>query len=100
MTFSFKFLKIAVLLNAGEQPLPKVDCYILFMINEHHLLWTRSFVALRIYFLFKINFWCNEETDTCFNVEYVLLGRNFDLLGCYLVVTACYLIMITTGYCL
>ena len=38
MTFSFKFLKIAVLLNAGEQPLPKVDCYILFMINEHHLL--------------------------------------------------------------
>ena len=38
MTFSFKFFKIAILLNAGEQSLPKVAYYILFMINEYHLL--------------------------------------------------------------
>ena len=32
----------------------------------------------------------NERIDTCFNVECMLLGRNFDFLGGYLVVTACY----------
>ena len=37
--------------------------------------------------------------ETCFNVECVLLGRNFDLLGGYLVVTAHYLV-VTGGYCL
>ena len=35
---------------------------------------------------------------TCFNVECVLPGRNFDFLGGYLVVTARYLV-VTTGYC-
>ena len=35
--------------------------------------------------------------DTCFNVEYVLLGRNFDFLAGYLVVTARY-IMVTVRY--
>ena len=35
--------------------------------------------------------------DTCFNVEYVLPGRNFDFLGGYLVVTARY-IMVTVRY--
>ena len=44
------------------------------------------------------NFSWNEETDTCFNVECVLLGLNFDFLGGYLVVTARYL-LVTTGYC-
>ena len=44
------------------------------------------------------NFSWNEETDTCFNVECVLLGLNFDFLGGYLLVTARYL-MVTTGYC-
>ena len=33
-----------------------------------------------------------------FNAECLLLGRNFDFLGGYLVVTARYL-MVTTGYC-
>ena len=33
----------------------------------------------------------DEEIDTCFNVECVLLGRNFDFCGGYLVVTARYL---------
>ena len=47
----------------------------------------------------------NEKIDTCFNVECVLLGRNFDFLGGYLVVTARYLmvtaryLMVTGGYC-
>ena len=36
---------------------------------------------------------------TCFiNVEFVLLGRNLDFFGGYLVVTACYLV-ITNGHC-
>ena len=66
------------------------------MINELHLLWVPNFIAIGIYFLFGTKFSWNEETDTCFNVECVLLGRNFDFLGGYLVVTARYL-MVTTG---
>ena len=69
------------------------------MINELRLLWLPNFIALVIYFLFGTKFSWNEETDTCFNVECVLLGRNFDFLGGYFVVTARYL-MVTTGYCL
>ena len=53
-----------------------------------------NFIAIGIYFLFGTKFSWNEETDTCFNVECVLLERNFDFLGC----TARYL-MVTTGYC-
>ena len=56
-----------------------------------------SFIALGIYFLFGTKFSWNEGTDTCFSVECVLLGCNFDFLGGYLV-TACYLV-VTTGYC-
>ena len=66
------------------------------MINELQLLWVSNFIALWIYFLPGTKLSWNEENDTCFNVEYVLIGRNFDFLGGYLVVTACYL-MITTG---
>ena len=40
----------------------------------------------------------NEGIDTCFNVECVLLGRNFDFLGGYLVVTTRNLV-ITARYC-
>ena len=36
--------------------------------------------------------------DNCFNLEYVLLGRNFDFLGGYLVVTGHYLV-VTAYYC-
>ena len=57
-----------------------------------------SFIALGIYFHSETKFSWNEETDTYFNVESVLFGRNFDFLGGYLVVTALYL-MITIGYC-
>ena len=56
------------------------------------------FIALGIYFLSGTTFSWNNENGTCFNVECVLLCRNFDFLGGYLVVTARYL-TVTTGYC-
>ena len=68
------------------------------MINELDLLWVLSFIALGIYFIFGTKFSWNVEIDTCFNVEFVLLGRNFDFLGSYLVITARYLV-ITDGCC-
>ena len=68
------------------------------MINEFDLLRVPNFIALGIYFLFGTKFSWNEGIDTCFNVEFVLLDRNFDFLGGYLVVTARYLV-VTTGYC-
>ena len=71
---------------------------IIFMINELDLLWLPNFIALGIYFIFVTKFSWNERIDTCFNVECVLLGRNFDFLGGYLVVTARYLV-VTGGYC-
>ena len=55
-----------------------------------------NFIAIGIYFLFGTKSSWNDETDTCFNVECVLLGRNFDFLGGYLVATARYL-SVTTG---
>ena len=68
------------------------------MMNELHLPWVPNFIALGIYFLFGTKFSWKEEIYTCFNVGCVLLGRNFDFLGSYLVVSARYL-MIATGYC-
>ena len=68
------------------------------MINELHLLGVSNFIALGMYFLFRTKLSWKEETDTCFNVECVLLGLNFSFLGAYLVVTARY-VMVTTGYC-
>ena len=56
-----------------------------------------SFIALGMYFIFGSKYSWNEGSDTCFNVKYVLLSRNFDFFGGYLVVTARYL-MVTTGY--
>ena len=55
-----------------------------------------NFIAIGIYFLFGTKFFWNEEADTCFNVECVLLGRNYDFLDGYLVAAARYL-SITTG---
>ena len=52
------------------------------MINELHLLRVPNFIAIGIYFL-------------GFNVECVLLGRDFDFLGGYLVATDCYLSVTT-----
>ena len=65
-----------------------------------------NFIALGIYFIFGTKFFWNVGIDTCINVEYVLLGRNFDYFGGYLVVTASYLmvtaryLVVTSGYCL
>ena len=47
---------------------------------------------------FGSKFSWNEGIDTCFNIEFVSLGRNFEFFGGYLVVTARYL-MVTTRYC-
>ena len=72
---------------------------ITFKINKLDLLWVLNFIALRIYFIFGTKFSWNEGIDTCFNVECVLLSRNFNYFGGYLVVTARYL-AITARYCL
>ena len=58
-----------------------------------------NLIALGIHFLFGTKFSWNEETDTCFNVERVFLDRNFDFLGGYLVVTACYLMVLLVTAC-
>ena len=71
---------------------------IIFMINKLELLWLPNFVALEIYFIFWTIFSWNDGIDTYFNVEYVLLGLNFDFLGGYLVVTARYRSLLC-GYC-
>ena len=55
-----------------------------------------NFIAIGIYFIFGTKFSWNEGTDTCFNVECMLLDRNYDFLGGYLVATAHYL-SLTTG---
>ena len=55
-------------------------------------------IASGIYSIFETKFSWNVGTDTFFDVECVLLDRNFDFLGGYLVVTARYLI-VTAGYC-
>ena len=47
-----------------------------------------------IYFIFGTRVSWNEGIDTGFNVECMLLGRNFDFFfGGYLVVTARYLVV-------
>ena len=46
--------------------------------------------GLKIYFIFGTKLSWNEGIDACFNVECVLVGRNFDFLGRYLVLTARY----------
>ena len=64
-----------------------------------------NFITLGMYFIFGTKFSWNEGIDTCFNVECVLLGRNFYWFGGYLVVTARYLVVTarylvaTGGYC-
>ena len=60
----------------------------MFKINKLDLLWVPNFTELGIYFIFGTKFSWNEDIDICFNVKCVLLGRNFDFFGGYLVVTA------------
>ena len=70
------------------------------MINQLDLLWLSNFIALGIYFIFGTEFSWNEGFDTCFNVEYVLLGRNFDFLGgyCLLLVVTWWLLVAAARY--
>ena len=67
------------------------------MINELDLLWLPKFITLEIYYIFGTKLSWNEGTDTYFNVECVLLDRNCDFLGGYLVDTARYLV-VTFGF--
>ena len=62
-------------------------------INKLDLIWGPNFIVLRIYFIFGTKFSWNEGIDTCFNVECVLLGRNFGFFGGYFVVNARYLVV-------
>ena len=68
------------------------------MVNELDLLWVTNFITLGTYFILGTKFYWNEEIDTSFNVECVLLGRNFHFLGGYFVVTIRQLVA-TAGYC-
>ena len=70
-------------------------------IKELDLLWVPNCIALGIYFLFGTKFSWNEGIDTCLNVECVLLGCNFDFLGGFWLVIACYwwLLLVTARYC-
>ena len=70
----------------------------IFKINKLDLLWLSNFIALEIYFNFGTKSFWNEGINTCFNLECVLLGLNFDFFGGYLVVTARYLV-VTARYC-
>ena len=67
---------------------------IIFMTNKLGLLWLPNFISLGIYYIFGTKFSWNEEIGTCFNIKYVLLGRNFN----FLVITTRYL-GVTAGYC-
>ena len=64
-----------------------------------------NFIALGIYFVFGAKSSWNEWIDTCFNIECVLVGRNFDFPLSYLVVSARYLLVTASygslpgGYC-
>ena len=74
----------------------------IFKINKLKLLWGSNFIALGVYFIFKIKFSWNKGGGvyTCFNVELVLLGRNLDLLACYLVITRGYCsLLVVTARC-
>ena len=55
-------------------------------------------MTLGIYFIFGTKFSWHERIDTCFNVECVLLDRNFEFLGGFLMVTSRYL-LVTPSYC-
>ena len=91
---ALKVFGIAILKNAGEQPLLKVTYHIIFTINELELPWVPNFIALEIYFIFESKFSWNEGIDTSLisNVRYLAVILIF------LVVTARYLV-VSAGYC-
>ena len=56
-----------------------------------------NFIALGIYLVFGTKFSWNEGIDTCFNVEYVLLGCDFDFLGGYCLLPSGYWLLFVTA---
>ena len=70
-------------------------------IYELDLLWVSNSIALWIYFFFGTKSSWNEGIYTCFNLECVLLDRNFDFLGDYFSLPNGYywLLLVTGGYC-
>ena len=114
---SLRLLKVLILKNDYSQWLFKVfqnsyfvECWWTsaseghlsyhIYINERDLLWVLNLIALGSHFLFEIKFPWNEGINTCFNVKCVLLGRNFNFLGGYILVTPRYwwLHLVTTRY--
>ena len=87
-------IKSAQVFNFGSR---SAISNITFMINEIDLFWVPNFIALEIYFIFGTKFSWNEGIDSCFNVECVLLSRNFDFLGgyCSLPSVYCWLLLVT-----
>ena len=69
------------------------------MINELDLLWVPDFIVLTYISFWDQIFW-NKGIDTCFKVECVLLGRNFDFLGgcCSLPTGLCWLLVVIARY--
>ena len=57
-----------------------------------------DFIALVIYLIIGTNISWNEGIDTCFNVQFVLLGRNLDFLGGYCSLPSGYCSLLG-GYC-
>ena len=78
---------LAMFLISGQDPQQFQISHL--WLKKLDLLWLPNFIALGLHFIFETKFFCNEEIDTSFNVECVLLGRNFDFFGGYLFVTAC-----------
>ena len=70
------------------------------MINELDLFWLANFMVMEIYFIFGTKFSWNEGIDTCFNIECVLLGRNFDFLVVtwWLLLVTWWLLAVTARY--
>ena len=56
-----------------------------------------NFIAFEKYFIFETKFYWNDGIDTCFNVECLILGFDYDCFRGFLVVNARYLV-VTGGY--
>ena len=74
------FIKVETNCNFETKSAPVQDPRFSNIIFKLDLLRVPIFIALTIYFIFGTKFAWNEGIDTCFNVECVLLGRNFDFL--------------------
>ena len=88
-----KVYQIAILYNAGQQPLLKVAYHIIFIINDLHLLLVPNFIAIGIYFLSGTKFFWNEEAECVLNVPNECY---LTVILIFLVATARYL-SVTTG---